>query len=72
MEKGQTMKNTGTITITLKLRGEPAAVVAALANGLPVDALEGIRDGMTAELEARRKRPARGKRRVTIRGRART
>lgn len=52
MEKGETVKR-GTIEITLTLRGEPAAVVHALAEGLPVEALVGIRDGMTAELEHR-------------------
>lgn len=72
MEKGQTMrKGTGEITITLKLRGEPKAVVAALANGLPVEALEGIRGGMVEELEKRKRRPAKGTRRLVIRGRAR-
>jgi|GraSoiStandDraft_49_1057285.scaffolds.fasta_scaffold120884_3 hypothetical protein len=54
------------ITVSLTLRGEPAAVVAAMANGLPVDALEGIRDGMQRELEERQKKPARGRRRVSI------
>jgi hypothetical protein len=54
------------ITVSLTLRGEPAAVVAAMANGLPVDALEGIRDGMQAELEKRARTPARGRRRVSI------
>jgi hypothetical protein len=54
------------ITVSLTLRGEATAVVAALANGLPVDALEGIRDGMQAELEKRERTPARGRRRVTI------
>lgn len=60
----------GTIELTVTLRGEPGAVVHALANGLPVDALEGIRDGMVRELEKRSANPRKGKRRVTIRGRA--
>jgi hypothetical protein len=54
------------ITVSLTLRGEPLAVVAALVNGLPKDALEGIRDGMQRELEERQKKPARGRRRMTI------
>jgi cytochrome P450 len=54
------------ITVSLTLRGEPTAVVAALANGLPLDALEGIRDGMQRELEERTRKPARGRRRVSI------
>jgi hypothetical protein len=54
------------ITVALTLRGEPTAVVAALANGLPIDALEGIRDGMQRELEERQHNPARGRRRVSI------
>lgn len=54
------------ITVSLTLRGEPTAVVAALANGLPVEALEGIRDGMQRELEERQQKPARGRRRMTI------
>lgn len=63
------MKHTGTITISLKLRGEPAAVVAALANGLPREALEQIRDGMIDELDARRRKTRPGRRRVQIKGR---
>jgi hypothetical protein len=62
-------KNTGTITIALKFRGEPAAVVAALANGFPLEALEQIRDGMIKELDARRRKPRPGRRRVRIPGR---
>ena len=69
MEKGQTMRK-GEIEITLTLRGNPAGVVNAIANGLPRQALEGIRDGMIAELEARKKKPARRPRRVTFKGRA--
>ena len=42
-----------TIEITLTLRGEPTAVVHALANGLPLEALDGIRGGMVAEMEKR-------------------
>jgi len=66
------LKERNTIEITITLRGNPAGVVNALANGIPLEGLVAIRDGMTAELEARRKRPARGKRPVRIRGRART
>jgi hypothetical protein len=68
MEKGQTMrKNTGEITVAIKIKGEPTAVVHALANGLPTSALEGIRDGMIAELEKQKRRaPRKGTRRVSI------
>ncbi len=58
-----------TIEIRLTLRGDPAGVVNALANGLPLEALVDIRDGMTEELERRRRRPARGARRARIAGR---
>jgi hypothetical protein len=68
MEKGKAPMKKATIEITLKLRGEPTAVVHALAHGLPVEALEGIRGGMVAELEKRRARPQKGTRRMTIRG----
>lgn len=54
------------ITVSLTLRGEPQAVVAAMAHGLPLDALEGIRDGMQAELEKRARKPLSGRRRMTI------
>lgn len=64
------MKTKNTIEITITLRGNPAGVVDALANGIPLEGLVAIRDGMTAELEQRRRRPARGKRPVRIRGRA--
>lgn len=70
MEARATLKRKDTIEITITLRGNPAGVVDALANGIPVDGLVAIRDGMTAELEARRRSPARGKRPVRIRGRA--
>jgi hypothetical protein len=71
METGEKVKkNTGEIMITLKLRGEPAAVVRALAHGLPVEALEGIRGGMVEELEKRKRRPAKGPGRVAFKGRA--
>ena len=65
----------GTIELTITLRGEPTAVVHALANGLPVDALEGIRDGMTRELQKRLQAAARFPRakrstKVRIRGKA--
>ena len=69
MEKGQTMKKakgSAVITVALTLRGEPTAVVAALANGLPTEALEGIRDGMIAEMEKRIASPRKGTRRVSI------
>ena len=60
-------KGSAVITVALTLRGEPTAVVAALANGLPTDALKGIRDGMIAELEKQRRRaPRKGTRRVSI------
>jgi hypothetical protein len=60
-------KGSAVITVALTLRGEPTAVVAALANGLPTEALEGIRDGMIAEMEKRIARPRRkGTRRVSI------
>ena len=58
-----------TIEIRLTLRGDPAGVVNALANGLPLEALVDIRDGMTEELERRRRRPARVARRLRIVGR---
>lgn len=70
MEKGATLKKTNTIEITITLRGNPAGVVDALANGIPLEGLVAIRDGIQGELVARRRRPARGKRPVTIRGRA--
>ena len=55
------------ISITLKLAGEPSAVVGALVNGLPREAIVALRDRMGEELEKRRANPARGRRRVTIR-----
>jgi len=58
-----------TIEIRLTLRGDPAGVVNALANGLPLEALVDIRDGMTEEVERRRRRPARVARRLRIVGR---
>lgn len=70
-------KNTATIEITLTLRGEPTAVVHALANGLPIEALDEIRGGMVAEMEKREKLRKRsgardsGRRRVVIRGKGR-
>lgn len=60
----------GTIEITITLRGNAAGVVDALANGIPREGLESLRDGMTAELEKRRGNPARGNRPVRIKGRA--
>lgn len=54
------------IAITIKLAGEPAAVVGALVNGLPREALEALRDRMGDELEKRRAKPARGRRRVKL------
>lgn len=62
------MKNE--ITINLKLRGEPAAVVDALANGLPTSALEAIRDRLCVEAIKRQGKPAKGRRRITIKGSA--
>lgn len=72
MEKGEKVKRKpdNTIEITITLRGNPAGVVDALANGIPLEGLVAIRDGMTAELEARRRRPARVARRLRIVGRA--
>lgn len=63
----------GTIEIVVKLRGEPRAVVKALANGLPLEALEGIHEGMKKELAKRERNPARGRRpvRITVSNRAR-
>lgn len=61
-------KGKATIEITLTLRGEPVAVVRALANGLPIEALDEIRGGMVAEMEKRRRRPRKGTRRVVIKG----
>ncbi len=60
----------GTIRLTITLRGEPVAVGHALANGLPSDVLKEIRDGMVREIEKRSKRPTKGTRRVTIKGKA--
>jgi len=66
------MKRKDTIEITVTLRGNPAGVVNALANGLPLEALVDIRDGLDDEMAMRRERPARGRRRqVRIVGRAR-
>ncbi len=59
------------LTITITLRGEPGALAHALANGLPLPALEEIRDGMTEELERRHRRPAQRNRPVRIKARAR-
>lgn len=66
------MKTKNTIEITITLRGNPAGVVDALANGIPLEGLVAIRDGMNDELAMRRERPARGRRRqVRIRARSR-
>jgi hypothetical protein len=54
------------ISITIKLAGEPTAVVGALANGLPREALEQLRDRMGEEIEKRRANPAPGRRRVKV------
>lgn len=54
------------LAITIKLRGEPKAVVGALVNGLPREALEQIRDRMALEATRRAKKPARGRRRVKM------
>ena len=55
-------KGTDVLEVTLTLRGDPAGVVNAFANGLPLEALVAIRDGMAAELHkqlgTRRKRKA--------------
>ncbi len=64
-------KGTAAITVTLTLRGEPTAVVHALANGLPVEALDELRGGMVAEIEKRLNRPRKGTRRVVVRGKGR-
>jgi len=73
METGATVKKAkdNTIEIRLTIRGNPAGVVNALANGLPLEALADLRDGMTAELERRRLRPSRSNRPVRILGRFR-
>lgn len=73
MEKGETVKKEPVITITLTLRGVPGALAHALANGLPMAALEEIRDGMTEELHRRQKlakRDPRRRRPTRIVGRA--
>lgn len=54
------------IAITIKLRGEPKAVIAALVNGLPKPALEKLRDRMALEVENRRAKPSARRRRVKI------
>lgn len=59
-------KKSDEIAITIKLRGEPAAVVGALVNGLPKPAIEELRDRMALEVERRRAKPARRRRRVKI------
>ena len=58
----------GEIEVKLTIRGTAVGVVNALANGLPLEALKGIRDGMTEELAKRQRTPARGRarRRMTI------
>ena len=56
----------GEIAITVRLAGKPEAVVDALANGLPSEALEALRDRLAIEAVRRSKKPARGRRRVAI------
>lgn len=54
------------IEITVRLAGEPSAVVDALANGLPRPALEALRDRLCAAVIERQIKPGRGRRRVSI------
>lgn len=41
------------LAVTLTLKGDPHDVIAALANGLPREALEKLRDALEDELQAR-------------------
>lgn len=54
------------IELRITLRGKPAPVVDALANGLPPKALEALRDGMIEEIAKRKRRPAKGRTAVRL------
>lgn len=42
------------IEVSVKLKGDPGAVIQALCHGLPREALEQLRDALGAELAKRR------------------
>lgn len=41
------------LAVTITLKGDPNDVITALANGLPREALEKLRDALEDELQAR-------------------
>lgn len=54
------------IGMTIRITGEPTAVVDALANGFPRAVLEALRDRLCVEVLERQRKPGRGNRRVSI------